>query len=56
MDNQEIARILDEIADILDILGENPFKARAYRQVANHIYRMETDLHEVSKHHGLEGI
>jgi len=56
MDNREIARIFDEIADMLDILGENPFKARAYRQVAHYIYRMETDINRVYEEQGLEGI
>ncbi len=56
MDNHEIAKIFDEIADMLDILGENPFKARAYRQVARYIYRMETDINRMYKEQGLEGI
>ncbi|MCR4439362.1 MAG: DNA polymerase/3'-5' exonuclease PolX [bacterium] len=34
MTNQEIARILLHIADILDIQGENPFKVRAYVRAA----------------------
>ncbi|MGE3707448.1 MAG: helix-hairpin-helix domain-containing protein, partial [Vicinamibacterales bacterium] len=40
MDNPGIARILGEIADLLEIKGDNPFKIRAYRNgadiVANH--------------------
>ena len=40
LDNVAIARILGEIADLLEIKGENPFKIRAYRNgadiVANH--------------------
>ncbi len=31
MDNQAIARVLAEIADLLEIKGENAFKIRAYR-------------------------
>lgn len=31
MDNANIARILGEIADFLEIRGENPFRVRAYR-------------------------
>lgn len=31
MDNLAIARVLGEIADLLEIKGENPFKIRAYR-------------------------
>lgn len=40
MDNAGIARVLREVADLLEIKGDNPFKIRAYRNggdiVANH--------------------
>ena len=40
LDNRSVARILGEIADLLEIKGENPFKIRAYQNaadtVANH--------------------
>ncbi len=35
MDNQSLARIFEEIADILEIKSENPFKIRAYRNAAD---------------------
>ncbi len=35
MDNQSVARFLVEIADLLEIKGENPFKIRAYRNGAD---------------------
>lgn len=35
MDNQDAARIFAEIADLLEIKGENPFKVRAYRNAAD---------------------
>jgi DNA polymerase (family X) len=34
LDNQSVARVLVEIADLLEIKGENPFKIRAYRNGA----------------------
>ncbi len=37
MDNQDIARIFDEISDLLEIKGANPFKIRAYRNAAETI-------------------
>jgi len=37
MDNLAIARVLAEIADLLEIKGENPFKIRAYRNAAEAI-------------------
>jgi DNA polymerase (family 10) len=35
MENVAIARLLNEIADLLEIKGENPFKVRAYRNGAS---------------------
>jgi DNA polymerase (family X) len=34
MENVEIARVLNEYADLLDIQGESPFRVRAYRNAA----------------------
>jgi len=34
LDNADVARIFDEIADLLEILDENPFRVRAYRNAA----------------------
>jgi DNA polymerase (family 10) len=46
LDNLAIARILREIADLLEIRGDNPFKIRAYRNgadiVANHPHALGT--------------
>src|SRR5512144_2927333 len=56
LDNQAIARILREIADLLEIKTDNPFKIRAYRNgadiVSNHPHELsvldETGLREIS--------
>ena len=46
MDNAFIAQILREIADLLEIKGDNPFKIRAYRNggdiAANHPHALAT--------------
>jgi DNA polymerase (family 10) len=46
MDNSAIGRILQEIADLLEIKGENPFKIRAYRNASdiagNHPHELAT--------------
>jgi DNA polymerase (family 10) len=34
MDNLDVARIFDEVADLLEILADNPFRVRAYRNAA----------------------
>ncbi len=35
MENSDVARVLGEMGDMLDLLGENAFKVRAYRQAAH---------------------
>ena len=37
MDNSSVARVFGEIADLLEIKGENPFKIRAYRNASETI-------------------
>ena len=34
MQNPDIARLFDEVADLLEIKDENPFRVRAYRNAA----------------------
>jgi len=43
-DNSEVARTLDEIADMLEILGENIFKINAYRRASENIRSLGRDL------------
>ncbi|MEA3365791.1 MAG: helix-hairpin-helix domain-containing protein, partial [Candidatus Hydrogenedentes bacterium] len=44
MNRKEVAATLEEIALLLDLSGENPFKARAYINVARQILHSETDI------------
>ena len=37
MENLALARVFGEIADLLEIKSENPFKIRAYRNAADTI-------------------
>ncbi|GAB4538840.1 MAG: DNA polymerase/3'-5' exonuclease PolX [Thermodesulfovibrionia bacterium] len=48
MKNQEIAKVFNEIADILEIKGENPFRIRAYRRAAQNIDGLSRDVVEMS--------
>lgn len=58
MKNQEIARIFNEIADILEIKGENPFRIRAYRRAAQNIDGLPRDVATLSQEEllGIPGI
>lgn len=49
MKNQEIVRVFNEIADILEIKGENPFRIRAYRRAAQNIDGLADDVAEKSE-------
>jgi len=46
VDNAEVASALAEVADLLELSGENPFKARAYRRVAEVVDRLGEPLEE----------
>lgn len=47
MKNLELAWILEEIGDLLDLQGENPFKVRAYRRAARTIELLPEDIEAV---------
>ena len=49
MENKSIADIFTEIADILDIQGENPFRIRSYRNAARTIGDMSESLQDLVK-------
>ena len=44
MDKENIARTLEEIAEVLEIKGENPFKVRAYYNAARIVSGLTQDL------------
>lgn len=44
MENAKIARIFNEVADLLDIRGENPFRIRSYRAAARTIEDLPENL------------
>lgn len=46
-ENREIATILEEVAEILEIMGENPYKIRAYRKAAHSIYQLSDDVEDL---------
>jgi len=49
MKNAEIARIFAEIADMLDFLGDSPFRVRAYRSAARYLMDMEEPIERVAE-------
>jgi DNA polymerase (family 10) len=49
MQNDEIAKVLDEIADMLEIGGENFFRVRAYRNAARAIHDTPPQLTDLPR-------
>ncbi|MBI5418682.1 MAG: DNA polymerase/3'-5' exonuclease PolX [Deltaproteobacteria bacterium] len=49
MKNPQIAKIFNEIADLLELKGENPFRIRAYRRAAMNVEGMPKDLAALSE-------
>ncbi len=49
MKNQEIAKIFNDIADLLEIKGENPFRIRAYRRAALNLESFAENVAETPK-------
>lgn len=56
MRNFEVAFIFNDIADILEIKGENFFKIRAYRKAAHTIENLPIEIEEVAKKSRLQEI
>lgn len=49
MKNYELAKIFDEIGDILDFLGENPFRVKTYKRASQIIYGLPDDIEVLFK-------
>ena len=49
VENAEVARILDEIADILEVQGESPFRVRAYRRAARTVDGLPEPVDELCR-------
>ena len=47
MDNQEIAGILEEYAELLELNGEDVFRVNAYRRAAKSLRNLNTDVVEL---------
>ena len=53
MDRKDLSRVLEEVALLLDLKGENPFKIRAYQQAARIVLAVEEDLTVLAETGGL---
>ncbi|MDE3229379.1 MAG: histidinol-phosphatase, partial [Chloroflexota bacterium] len=53
---QQVAAMLDEIAQLLELDGANPFEVRAYQNGSRAIGGLEGDISEVVASGGLVGV
>lgn len=49
MDKKDVARILEQIASLLELQGENPFRARAFQAAAQAVASYPVDLREAAE-------
>lgn len=56
MDKHEVAAILDEIATLLELQGENSFRCNAYAKAARAIGQLEGNLADIVAARGLQDI
>lgn len=53
IENTEVARVLQQIADMLEFKNENPFKLRSYQMAAETIGSMGTPIAEIAERGGV---
>jgi DNA polymerase (family 10) len=56
MDRRQVARVLEELAAMLELKGENPFRVRAYENGARAILGFSGDLSEAVKSRELKSV
>ncbi len=56
MTREKLADVLEEIALLLELKGDNPFKIRAYRQGAETVRNYDGDILQLAKDNELTGI
>ena len=56
MKNSDIARVFQDIAHLLELEKENPFKIRAYRRVAGSIEQLSVEVEQLVKEDRLKEI
>ncbi|HOO17340.1 MAG TPA: helix-hairpin-helix domain-containing protein, partial [Phycisphaerae bacterium] len=49
MTNTEVARVFEDVADLLEIQGADVFRVNAYRRVARTINDLAVDINEIAQ-------
>ena len=56
MNNKQIAKVFEDIADLLELKGENPFKIRAYQRVVRSIEHLPVELEQLVREDRLKEV
>ena len=56
MKNSEIAKVFEDIADLLELKGENPFKIRAYQKVVRSIEHLPVEVEQLVAENRLQAV
>jgi len=56
MTNEEIARRFNQMASLMEVRGEDPFRLRSYRMAAEAIETWPTPMAEIAGEQGLAGL
>ena len=56
MSQREIAALFAQMADLLELRGENPFRIRAYRRAAQNLESLTEDLQRLNQQDRLTAI
>jgi DNA polymerase (family 10) len=54
--NLEIAQRLEEVAQLLDEQGANPYRVQAYRNAAQTLRQLDRPITEILQHNGMDGL
>ena len=56
MKNSEITKVFEDIADLLELKGENPFKIRAYQRVVRSIEHLPVEVEQLVREDRLKEV
>src|SRR3954469_3302432 len=56
MTNADIARRFNQMASLMEVRGEDPFRLRSYRMAAEAIETWPTPMTEIARKQGLAGL
>src|SRR5436190_22470534 len=56
MNNEQIARRFNDMASLMEVRGEDPFRLRSYRMAAEAIETWPTPMAEIAKNEGAAGL